>query len=62
MTRYPLRTRTSVIDCPEHGCAVALGEHGRIVSTCPECVREARTARRRLPWIKKRREYAAGES
>jgi hypothetical protein len=55
MCSYPVRSRSSVIDCPVHGFTVALNEAGRIASTCPACVAEARTARRRLPSIRRRR-------
>ena len=55
MSRYPVTSRASVIDCPVHGFTVALNEEGRIASTCPGCILEARVARRRLTRIAKRR-------
>lgn len=39
--RYPVRGRTSILECPVHRLIVALNDEGRICSTCPECVREA---------------------
>ena len=39
---YPVTGRASIIECPIHGCTVALNEEGRIVSQCPECRAEAR--------------------
>jgi hypothetical protein len=51
--RYPLHSRTSVLECPVHGCAVALNAEGRISSKCPECVRETRRGRDKLRRAKK---------
>lgn len=45
--RYPVTSRSSVMDCPVHGFTVALDAAGRVVSRCPGCVSEARKARRR---------------
>lgn len=44
MAMYPVPSPASVIHCPVHLCAVALGEDGRIASTCPECIAEAAAA------------------
>lgn len=44
-----------MLDCPVHGFTVALNDAGRIASTCPACIIEARLARRRLKAIAKRR-------
>ena len=52
---YPVTSRRSVLDCPVHNFTVALGDDGRIASTCPGCIIEARIARRRLPRIARRR-------
>lgn len=52
--RYPVTSRRSVIDCPVHGFTVALNEEGRIASTCPGCIHEARKARRRWNARKRR--------
>lgn len=57
MLRYPVTSRRSVLDCPVHGCAVALNEQGRICSRCPGCVREARLALRR--WADRKRRALA---
>jgi len=57
MRRYPVTSRSSVIDCPVHGFTVALGADGRISSTCPGCIGEARKARRR--WTDRRRRALA---
>ena len=47
--RYPVTTSPAAfIACPRHGLAVALGEDGRIVSTCPACVRQAKAAEAKI--------------
>jgi hypothetical protein len=38
---YPVRGVRSFVECPVHLLAVAVDEAGRLVSTCPACVREA---------------------
>lgn len=48
MARYPLTGPASTIACPRHGLAVALDADGRIVSSCPACVRVAAAAEARL--------------
>jgi len=53
--KYPITSRASVTDCPVHGFTVALNDAGRIASTCPGCILEARKARRRLTTIRRRR-------
>lgn len=55
MGRYPNHSRASVIECPVHKFSVALGADGRISTTCPGCILEARVARRRLEKIGRRR-------
>lgn len=42
--RYPVLSRTSILECPVHGFDVALGDDGRIVSRCPGCHTEAQRA------------------
>jgi len=46
--RYPVTSHRGFLECPEHGCLVLLDEAGRIRSSCPACIVEARKARRRL--------------
>lgn len=49
MSVYPVVTSPrSFYECPVHLLAVALDESGRIVSACPECLREAVRARARM--------------
>lgn len=55
MFKYPVTSRSSIIDCPVHKFTVALDDAGRIKSRCPGCVLEARVARRRLRRISGRR-------
>ena len=49
---YPLLTRSSVIECPVHGDAVALNDEGRIASRCHACEHETQRALWR--WQKRR--------
>lgn len=46
--RYPVTSRSSIIECPVHQLTVALNEHGRICSACPECAKEADAGIERL--------------
>lgn len=46
--KYPVTSRRAVIECPIHRVSVALDEHGRLASSCPECVREVTLAHARL--------------
>lgn len=55
--RYPNLSRVAVIECPVHGCSVALGDDGRIVSKCPQCRQEAQRAIWR--WATRRRRARA---
>jgi hypothetical protein len=58
MGLYPNPSKASVIECPVHRFTVALNDAGRIATTCPACIIEARLARRR--WAdRKRRQLAA---
>lgn len=46
---YPLvHSPRSFIECPVHGVVVALGDDGRITSTCPRCLLDAAWARVRM--------------
>lgn len=55
MGRYPNPSRASVLECPVHKFSVALNDAGRISSSCPGCILEARVARRRLEKMRGRR-------
>ena len=56
--RYPVTSPASIIACPRHGLAVALGEDGRIISACPSCAAVARLAELKLAAAVDAREIA----